>query len=88
MNDECFRKSLIEITDKNLLNNFVNEIFGYDLKNDPGLFKLYKLYYGEDDVQIHDAFNDCEVTALVYKAFKDDVNLITNKVEVLRRELE
>lgn len=60
----------------------------YDLKNDPGLFKLYKLYYGEDDVQIHDAFNDCEVTALVYKAFKDDVNLITNKVEVLRRELE
>lgn len=60
----------------------------YDLRNDPGLFKLYKLYYDNDDVQVHDAFNDSEVTAKVFKAFKDDVNLKTNKVEVLRRELD
>lgn len=60
----------------------------YDLRNDPGLFKLYKLYYENEDVQIHDAFNDSFVTAKVFKAFKDDVNLKTNKAEVLRRELD
>jgi len=60
----------------------------YDLRNDPGLFKLYKIYYDNDDVQIHDAFNDSWVTAKVFKAFKDEVNLKTNKAEVLRRELD
>ena len=60
----------------------------YDLRNDPGLFKLYKIYYDQDDIQVHDAFNDSEVTAQVFKAFKDEVNLITNKTEVLRRELD
>ena len=60
----------------------------YDLKNDPGLFKLYKIYYDNEDVQIHDAFNDSEITAKVFKAFKDEVNLKTNKAEVLRRELD
>lgn len=60
----------------------------YDLRNDPGLFKLYQLYYDHADTQIHDAFNDSEVTVKVFKAFKDEVNLKTNKVEVLRRELD
>lgn len=60
----------------------------YDLRNDPGLFKLYKLYYDNDDTQIHDAFNDSFVTLKVFKAFKDEVNLKTNKAEVLRRELD
>ncbi len=60
----------------------------YDLRNDPGLFKLYKIYYGNQDIQIHDAFNDSEVTALVFKAFKDEVNLKTNKVGCIRKELE
>lgn len=60
----------------------------YEFKNDPGLFKLHKLYYNDDDVQIHDAFNDSQVTLEVYKAFYNDVNKITNKAEVLRRELD
>lgn len=60
----------------------------YDLRNDPGLFKLYKIYYDNQDIQIHDAFNDSEVTALVFKAFKDEVNLKTNKVGCIRKELE
>lgn len=60
----------------------------YDLRNDPGLFKLYQLYYDNADIQIHDAFNDSEVTAKVFMAFKDEVNLKTNKAEVLRRELD
>ncbi len=60
----------------------------YDLRNDPGLFKLYKIYYNNEDIQVHDAFNDSEVTTKVFKAFKDDVNRKTNKAEVLRRELD
>lgn len=60
----------------------------YDLRNDPGLFKLYKIYYDNEDIQVHDAFNDSEVTAKVFKAFKDEVYQKTNKAEVLRRELD
>ncbi len=60
----------------------------YDLRNDPGLFKLYQIYYHNNDVQVHDAFNDCEVTSFVFKAFKDEVNKKTFKGEDIRRELE
>lgn len=60
----------------------------YDLRNDPGLFKLYKIYYDNEDIQVHDAFNDSWVTAQVFKAFKDEVNFKTNKAEILRRELD
>lgn len=60
----------------------------YDLRNDPGLFKLYKIYYENEDIQTHDAFSDSFVTAKVFKAFKDEVNLKTDKAEILRRELD
>ena len=30
MNDEIFRLSLIDVMNEGLLNNFVNDIFGYD----------------------------------------------------------
>ena len=46
----------------------------YNLKNDPGLFKLYEIYYeGHNEVQIHDALDDCHVTRLVFEAFKRDI---------------
>ncbi len=45
----------------------------YELKNDPGLFKLYGVYYDNDENQIHDALDDCEVTRLVFLAFKKDI---------------
>ncbi len=60
----------------------------YNLKNEPGLFKLYQTYYHNQDLQVHDAFNDCYVTKEVFKAFRDDVNLITNNYEMIRRTLE
>ena len=60
----------------------------YDLRNDPGLFKLYQIYYDINETQIHDAFNDCEVTSLVFKAFKDEVNKKTHKGDDVRRELD
>ena len=34
MNDEMFRLSLIDITNNDLLNDFVNNIFGYDFDFD------------------------------------------------------
>lgn len=60
----------------------------YNLKNDAGLFKLYQIYYQNEDLQIHDAFNDSEVTKAVFKAFKDDVNHITNNYSKIRKELD
>lgn len=45
----------------------------YELKNDPGLFKLYNTYYGFVDEQIHDALGDSEATFKVFTAFKNDI---------------
>ena len=59
----------------------------YELRNDPGLFKLYKLYYNCDDVQVHDAFNDCEVTKEVFLSFREDTEYKT-KGAIIRRELD
>lgn len=57
----------------------------YNLRNDPGLFKLHKVYYNDDDGQLHDAFTDCKFTADVFFAFKDEVALKTMKAEMVRR---
>ncbi len=45
----------------------------YNLKNDPGLFKIYDIYYENHEIQIHDALDDSHVTKLVYDAFKKDI---------------
>ena len=45
----------------------------YELKNDPGLFKLLSVYYDNTDVQIHNALADSEATRLVFLAFKKDI---------------
>ena len=60
----------------------------YNLRNDAGLFKLYQTYYENDDLQIHDAFNDCYVTKEVFQAFKNDVSHKTNNYEKIRKALE
>lgn len=59
----------------------------YELRNDPGLFKLYKLYYDISDVQVHDAFDDCEVTKDVFLAFRADTEHKT-KASLIRKELD
>ncbi len=46
----------------------------YELKNDPGLFKIYECYYDKSDEQEHNALDDSKVTHEVFKAFKDDIN--------------
>lgn len=60
----------------------------YNLRSDAGLFKMYQLYYHDESIQLHDAFNDSEVTKEVFQAFKNDVNKTTNYVEVIRNALE
>ena len=45
----------------------------YELKNDPGLFKLLEAYYDKDYIQVHNALSDSKATLLVYQAFKKDV---------------
>ena len=46
MNDECFRLSLIDIMHAGLLNDFVNLIFDYNLKNDEEVYIQYKIASG------------------------------------------
>ena len=52
----------------NLIKNF------YNLRNDPGLFKLHQIYYGiADETQVHDALDDSIVLKEVFEAFKNDI---------------
>lgn len=43
----------------------------YQLDNDLGLFNAYKLYYGTDNNQDHDALVDAKVMMAVFKALKE-----------------
>ena len=54
----------------------------YELRNDPGLFKLFQIYYDNEDIQVHDAFNDSEVTAKVFEAFREDILYKTKTQEI------
>ncbi len=45
----------------------------YHLQNEPGLFKLFQIYYENYAPQSHDAFDDSYVTMAVFNAFKKDV---------------
>lgn len=60
----------------------------YNLKFDPGLFKLYDIYNGSKTHQEHNAFNDSEITFKVFEFFRNDVNQITDKAGDIKRELE
>ena len=54
MNDEMFRLSLIEIMDNDLLNNFVNSIFKYELNDDEYIYMQYKIIKGNIVLNIFD----------------------------------
>lgn len=59
----------------------------YELRNDPGLFKLFQIYYDNEDIQVHDAFNDSEVTAKVFEAFREDI-LYKTKTEEIKENFD
>ena len=56
----------------------------YELKNDPGLFRLYNFFYSKIDEQVHDALSDSYATFKVFEAFKNDIK--DNKMMNLIRE--
>ncbi|MDE6241408.1 MAG: hypothetical protein K2M08_03170 [Anaeroplasmataceae bacterium] len=58
----------------------------YHLKNEPGLFKLYQTYYKNDEIQVHDAFNDSYVTMAVFNAFKKDVEHKTDFYSIIKEK--
>lgn len=60
----------------------------YNLRNEPGLFKLYQIYYKNFENQLHDAFDDSLVTKDVFKAFKDDVEHKTSFYDEIRKFLQ
>ena len=59
----------------------------YELKNDPGLFKLYNMYYKNADEQIHDALSDSFTTYKVFEAFKDDIKN-AKMVDIIRENFD
>ncbi len=92
-NDSIVLNSSFEINNKEDLNlRYVNlcQLIKnyYELKNDPGLFKLYQAYYDVENVQIHDALDDSYITSLVFKAFIDDVKHKTDKMRIIREKFE
>ena len=59
----------------------------YELRNDPGLFKLFQIYYDNEDIQLHDAFTDSYVTAKVFEAFREDI-LYRTKTEEIKENFD
>lgn len=66
MNDEMFRQSLIEITDNDLLNDFMNNVFGYNLSKDEYVYIQYKIVNGDIFLNIFDNNNDNRFNAICF----------------------
>ena len=58
MNDEMLRLSLIDLMNNNLLNEFVNDVFDYDLKNNEYIYMQYKIVDNNIVINIYD--NNCD----------------------------
>ena len=80
MNDEMFRLSLIDITNNDLLNDFVNNIFGYDfdLKKEEYVYIQYKIISGNIIINIYDNKNSNRFKAYIFTLnnIKSDDNSI------------
>ena len=80
MNDEMFRLSLIDITNNDLLNDFVNNIFGYDfdLKNEEYVYIQYKIVSKNIVLNIYDNKNSNRFKAYIFTLnnIKSDDNSI------------
>ncbi len=66
MNDERLRLALIEIMNKGLLNNFVNEIFGYNFSDKEHVYIQYKLVNNNIVLNIYDNVNDNRFKAYIF----------------------
>lgn len=66
MNDECFRLSLIDIMHAGLLNDFVNLIFDYNLRNDEEVYMQYKIASGNIILNIFDNCNNNRFNGYIF----------------------
>lgn len=66
MSDEPFRLSLIEIMNNDLLNDFVNDIFEYNLKKDEYVYIQYKIVNGNIILNIFDNSEDNRFKAYIF----------------------
>lgn len=68
MNDEMFRLGLIDITNADLLNDFVNDIFGYDfdLRNEEYVYIQYKIVDNNVILNIYDNKNSNRFKAYIF----------------------
>ena len=68
MNDEIFRLSLIDVMNEGLLNDFVNDIFGYDfdIKKEEYVYIQYKILGDNDILNIYDNKNNNRFKAYIF----------------------
>ena len=68
MNDEIFRLSLIDVMNEGLLNDFVNDIFGYDfdIKKEEYVYIQYKILGDNVILNIYDNKNNNRVKAYIF----------------------
>ena len=66
MNDEMLRLSLIELMNENLLNDFVNSIFKYRLKDGEYVYMQYKIVNDNIVLNIYDNSNSNRFKAYIF----------------------
>ena len=66
MNDEMLRKSLIDIMNNDLLNDFVNRVFKYRLKDNEYIYMQYKLVNNNIVLNIYDNSRNNRFKAYVF----------------------
>lgn len=68
MNDEIFRLSLINVMNEGLLNDFVNDIFGYDfdIKKEEYVYIQYKILGDNIILNIYDNKNNNRFKAYIF----------------------
>lgn len=68
MNDEIFRLSLIDVMNEGLLNDFVNDIFGYDfdIKKEEYVYIQYKVLGDNVILNIYDNKNNNRLKAYIF----------------------
>ena len=68
MNDEIFRLSLIDVMNEGLLNDFVNDIFGYDfdIKKEEYVYIQYKVLGDNIILNIYDNKNSNRFKAYIF----------------------
>lgn len=68
MNDKIFRLSLIDVMNEGLLNDFVNDIFGYDfdIKKEEYVYIQYKILGDNVILNIYDNKNNNRFKAYIF----------------------